>query len=249
MKNYDLEVYANISEKHLYVCITLTPDCLDMRNIKVTGLTTLKAVYCYAMLRLAKIETGDIVLDPMAGTGAIPVESAATWLDDEVYAYSLAGEISAAPLDKCKVNMNMTGGPDDKRRPPGDMLRLDVTRMPFKDNSIDVLVSDLPFGRRHGSKKGNKVLYPALLNDMARIARLKTGRAVLLTQDTHAIRLAYDANRDLWHEKMYSNVKVGNLHCHFHLFQRNETKYQAKSDATNLIDKSTSLDNHANTVS
>lgn len=221
MKDYDLEVYVNFSQNHLYVCFTLTPDCLATRNIKVTGLTTLRAVYCYAMLKLAKVETGDILLDPMAGTGAIPVENCYTWLDGEFYAFGLAGELLKIPMDKCSVNLNMD---QEERRPPADKLRLDVTKLPIRDESIDVIVSDLPFGRRHGSKRGNKTLYPNMLREMGRVIRRKTGRAVLLTQDKHAMHLAYDSNRNLWHGLTFNHVKVGNLHCYFYVFHRNETK-------------------------
>jgi hypothetical protein len=222
MKDFDLEVYANFIENYLCICLTLTPECLANRHIKAFGLTTLRAVYCYAMLKLAKVETGDIVLDPMAGTGAILVETCYAWVDDEFYAFGLAGELQQIPLVKCSVNLNMES---EETKPPSDKLRLDVTNMPFKDNSVDVIVSDLPFGRRHGSKRGNKTLYPAMLRDMGRVARLKTGRAVLLTQDKHAIQLASLANRNLWIEKSFSHVKVGNLHCYFYLFQRNGIEY------------------------
>lgn len=222
MKDYDLEVYANFSDNYLCVCISLTPGCLASGHIKEFGLTTLRAVYCYAMLKLAKVETGDIVLDPMAGSGAISVETCYAWLDDEFHAFAMAGELQEIPLGKCSANLNIDL---QGRRPPSDKMRLDVTKMPIRDNCVDVIISDLPFGRRHGSKRGNKTLYPALLRSMGRVTRLSTGRAVLLTQDKHAIQLASAANRDLWTERSFSHVKVGNLHCYFYMFQRNDTKF------------------------
>ena len=33
----------------------------------------------------------------------------------------------------------------------------------LKDNSVDVIISDLPFGKRSGSKADNRVLYPRTL--------------------------------------------------------------------------------------
>jgi 23S rRNA G2445 N2-methylase RlmL len=222
MKDFDLEVNANFCDNHLCVCITLTPECLASRHIKVSGLTTLKAVYCYAMLKLANVQTGEIVLDPMAGTGAIPVDVCYNWLDSEFHSFALAGELRKIDLDKCSVNLDISL---EERRPPSDKMRLDVRKMPLRDESVDVIASDLPFGRRHGSKQGNKTLYPAMLRDMGRVARLKTGRAVLLTQDKHAMHLASVANRDLWTETSSSHVKVGNLHCYIYLFRRNKRKF------------------------
>lgn len=221
MKDYDLEIMANFSENHLYVGLTLTPVALDRRNIVSLGFTTLRAATCYALLRVAKIQCGDIVIDPMAGSGAIPVECCSAW-QDEWAAFTIAGELKPSPLTKCKANLEMF-----KAKTPNDIMQLDVTSLPFRENTIDVFVSDLPFGRRHGSKKINMTLYPKLLRDMARVARLNSGRAVLLTQDFKSINFAYEKSRDLWFQKMCSFVKIGNLNCYIYLFLRNDTVYSA----------------------
>lgn len=219
MKDYDLEVMVNFSENHLYVGLTLTPIALDRRNIISTGFTTLRAATCYALLRVAKIQTGDIVIDPMAGSGAIPVECCAAW-GDEWCAYTIAGELKDSPLEKCRSNLGGLSG-----KPPYDMMQLNVTSMPFRQNSVDVFVSDLPFGRRHGSKKLNKTLYPALLREMARVAHQGLARAVLLTRDFKSMNLAYDKCKDLWFQKLCSFVKIGNLNCYIYLFLRTEYDY------------------------
>jgi 23S rRNA G2445 N2-methylase RlmL len=44
-----------------------------------------------------------------------------------------------------------------------------------------------PFGKRSGSKADNRVLYPKILNSMARVVKPVTGRAVLLTQDKNSM--------------------------------------------------------------
>lgn len=220
MKGFDLEVMTNFNENHLYVGLTLTPTSLDCRNIVSTGFTTLKAATCYALLRIAKLQTGDIVIDPMAGSGAIPVECCVGW-ENEWFVYSIAGELKDIPLKKCRVNLDCLN-----IKPPYDMMQLDVTSLPFRPNSVDVFVSDLPFGKRHGSKKLNKTLYPNLLRDMARVACLETARAVLLTQDYRSMNLAYDKSRDLWSQKLCNFVKIGNLNCYIYLFLRNNTRFE-----------------------
>lgn len=50
------------------------------------------------------------------------------------------------------------------------MLRADATRLPFPDASIDAIVADLPFGMLIGSPRENVVLYPAMLEEAARVA-------------------------------------------------------------------------------
>lgn len=219
LKDFELEIMANFNENHLYVAFTLSTKSLDRRNIVETGYTTLKAPTCYALLRVAKIQPGDIVMDPMAGSGAIPAENCSLWAE-EWSTFTLAGEIVQIPLQKCQTNMKPF------ERAPKDLLLLDVTSMPFKTNSIDVFVSDLPFGRRHGSKRANKTLYPALMREMGRLARLKTGRAVLLTQDFNSMNIAYDRTKNLWFQKLCTFVKVGNLNCYIYLFLRNDSEYK-----------------------
>ncbi|KAJ8301080.1 hypothetical protein KUTeg_020067, partial [Tegillarca granosa] len=68
-----------------------------------------------------------------------------------------------------------------------DCIRWDVCNLPFKDESVDVIATDLPFGVRMGSKKNNIQLYPGALQEMARVCRLKTGRACLITSDKKCI--------------------------------------------------------------
>lgn len=219
LKDFDLQVMANFNENHLYVGITLTPLALDRRNIVSTGYTTLRAATCYSLLRVANIQTGDIIMDPMAGSGAIPVECCYGW-GEEWLAFTLAGEIESKPLCKCKVNLDSF-----RAGPPRDILQLDLRGSPIRDACIDVIVSDLPFGRRHGSKKHNRSLYPELLSEMGRMVRPETGRAALLTQDFKSMNHAYRQYRHLWTMKSCNFVKVGNLSCHIYLMQRSSTKY------------------------
>ncbi|XP_023234421.1 THUMP domain-containing protein 3-like [Centruroides sculpturatus] len=64
-----------------------------------------------------------------------------------------------------------------------DIFQWDACSLPLRNSSVDVFVTDLPFGKRMGSKFDNRKLYPSLLNEMARVCKNKNGRAVLLTQD------------------------------------------------------------------
>lgn len=66
---------------------------------------------------------------------------------------------------------------------PIDVAQWDATRLPLREQCVDIMVSDLPFGKRIGSKTDNRVLYFHALLEMARVTRIKTGRAVLLTYD------------------------------------------------------------------
>lgn len=226
MKDYDLEVLATFSDCHLYIGLTLTTKTLDCRNIVETGYTTLRAATCYALLRLANIKCGDIVIDPMAGSGAIPVENCSVQ-NDEWKSYTIAGELIDIPTQKCRVNLDAFKGKSSY-----DLLQFDVTNLPLKGNSVDVIVSDLPFGRRHGSRKKNRILYPALFKEMARVARQGSARAVLLTEDYKSMLLAYDQNRSYWEMRSSCFVKIGNLNCKIFVFDRRNRMFGPRVDTT-----------------
>ncbi len=74
MKGFDLEVVLNIGLNDVHMSLGLTHQSLFKRNVTHMGLTTLRATICASLLRLAKVEVGDVVVDPMCGGGSIPIE-------------------------------------------------------------------------------------------------------------------------------------------------------------------------------
>lgn len=54
--------------------LRVTSESKHRRNIVHFGPTTLRATVCYNLLRLAKPKPGDIIIDPMCGSGSIPIE-------------------------------------------------------------------------------------------------------------------------------------------------------------------------------
>jgi len=70
----------------------------------------------------------------------------------------------------------------------------DAIAIPLSNASIDVVLSDLPFGRQHGSPMANKILYPRILSEIARVLH-REGRAVLLTGvESHEVLLSSAVN-------------------------------------------------------
>ncbi|CAK6955555.1 THUMP domain-containing protein 3 [Scomber scombrus] len=76
MTKFDIEVLLNIHNQEVVIGIALTEESLHKRNISHFGPTTLRPTLCYGMLRLCKPQASDIILDPMCGTGTIPLEGA-----------------------------------------------------------------------------------------------------------------------------------------------------------------------------
>lgn len=128
------------------------------------------------LLRLAKLHTGDTLLDPCAGVGTVPIVDAllrggpAHGLDQDPEAVALAEENVA----NLSVQQDVS------------VLEGDAMKLPFDDGSIDRVVSDLPFGKRIGSNELNKTLYPAILREIERVLSAD-GRAVLLSDDKRVL--------------------------------------------------------------
>ena len=92
----------------------------------------------------------------------------------------------------------------------------------FLDNSVDVLISDLPFGKRSGSKADNRVLYPQILLSMARVVKPKTGRAVLLTQDKNSMFKSAPKFNKFWKIKSNNYCNIGGLAALVFIMSRTE---------------------------
>ncbi|CAG2111432.1 unnamed protein product [Medioppia subpectinata] len=211
MKEFDIEVVLNVRDNHFYVCLALTRESLHRRNLVCFGPTSLRATIAYNMLRMANVQLGDIVCDPMCGSGAIPVECAHNW-----QTFGIAADNHPVAVERtqtnCRHNKSLT-----------DVNQWDVTALPFRSDSIDVFITDLPFGKRLGSKHDNKTLYPALLQQLSRCIRVGTGRMVLLTQDKRnmiqSLQKPYVSK--YWKVVRKTFVRIGGLDASIFVLKRN----------------------------
>lgn len=94
-----------------------------------------------------------------------------------------------------------------------------MCNLPLKANSIDVFISDLPFGKRSGSKHENWKLYPKALEEMARVCSVGSGRAVLLTQDKKVMWKAVNSSRQ-WKKDLTLWINIGGLKAGIYVLTR-----------------------------
>jgi len=121
------------------------------------------------MCYLAQIQPGQIILDPLGGVGTIAIEGSLTYKNS----LFISGDINNKEIDRARTNISNIGVYGNVCA-----LRLDATTLPFKDKSIDTIISDLPFGRRHGTKKSNLILYPSIFKEFIRT--VKSGGLILV---------------------------------------------------------------------
>jgi len=63
----------------IWIGLLLHTQQLSIRNRGDLGMTVLNNAIAYGMARLANIQPGDVVVDPMAGVGTIPIEASQSW--------------------------------------------------------------------------------------------------------------------------------------------------------------------------
>ena len=220
-KNYDLEFVINCDLVQVYCCITLTNKSLYHRTVTELGPCTLRPTIAAGLVMLAQPRPGDVILDPMCGGGTITLEGCQMGSQ-----YHIGGEIHDLAVSRCKENYSQLPIRNSlSSRPPADFLQWDCLLPCLRDNSVDVIVSDLPFGKRSGSKADNRVLYPSTLLAMARVVRPETGRAVLLTQDKNSMIKTIKKVEKYWKSTKFISTNVGGLTALVFLFQRTSTEY------------------------
>ena len=129
------------------------------------------------LVRLAKIRPGHRVVDPFCGTGTIPL--ATHRRDPSTHILGLDHDPQALKL----ATLNW------QSRAPFALATAE--NLPLADGSVDRVVTNLPFGKRVGSHRTNRSLYPAVLSEIDRILT-SNGRAVLLTEDKRLLRQAIE---------------------------------------------------------
>ncbi|KFQ38796.1 THUMP domain-containing protein 3, partial [Mesitornis unicolor] len=222
MTNFDVEVLLNIHNNEVVVGIALTEESLHRRNITHFGPTTLRSTLAYGMLRLCDPQPTDIIVDPMCGTGAIPIEGATEWPS----CYHIAGDNNPQAVKRAANNIcSLLKKHENKESSapsgiPLDIVQWDICNLPLRTGSVDIIVTDMPFGKRIGSKKKNWDLYPACLMEMGRICTPGTGRAVLLTQDKKCFAKALSRMGHIWRKGQTVWVNVGGLHAAVYLLKR-----------------------------
>lgn len=117
------------------VMMSLNDKSLYKRNICAYGPTTMRATMCFCMLYLADPKPRDVVVDAMCGGGSIPIEGAVDWKD----VCFIGGDNHELAMKRCKQNWTPNSANSNC-----DFLTWDATNLPLRDNSIDIIVTDLP---------------------------------------------------------------------------------------------------------
>ena len=147
------------------------------RDYRLAGVPGgLEATVAYCMAFLARVESRDVCLDPMCGSGTILIETGLGLAPRTLMGGDVSGEALSAARENAGASAQSVG-----------LTRWDAGRLPLKDATIDKLLCNLPFGKRTTTARHEGT--GPLLKEFARV--LRPGRtAVLLTEDKDGMRKA-----------------------------------------------------------
>jgi len=136
---------------------------------------SLKPTVAAAMLRLGGLTAGARMLDPFCGAGTILVEAALSG------AQAIGGDIDAEAVEHAAANARAAGV-------DAIIREWDARSLPLDDRSIDVIVSNPPWGRQIAGDASLPALYRESLLEMQRVVA-QDGRIVLLVGEPSLVHI------------------------------------------------------------
>ncbi|KOC59844.1 THUMP domain-containing protein 3 [Habropoda laboriosa] len=217
LSTYYLEVLCKLVNNELVTHLRVTHESKHRRNIMCFGPTTLRATVCYNLLRLAQPNPGDIIIDPMCGGGSIPIEAVSAYS----HSYVIAGDNHPKAVLRTKSNIDASFATCKI-----DLLHWSASQLPLKDSLVDIVVTDMPFGKRSGRMTDNRILYKQFLTELGRVMKPIRGRAVLLTYDRRSFSVALQTAGDLFRVTKTLGVNIGGLQAVVYVLKRTDTPYE-----------------------
>ena len=181
-----LDIWAEIHGDDGYISVKLSSNDMAQRPYKQAHIpASLKPTLAYSMVRLSRPHPEDVFLDAMCGAGTILLERAFMGR----YRYLIGGDVSTDALDATVANFG-------RKHQPRQFFHWDARRLPFRSNTVDKIVCNLPFGETIGNIPQLTNLYRQCLGEYERVLRSR-GRMVLLTSQHTLLETELKQQRSL----------------------------------------------------
>ena len=204
MHHFDLELELSWHDVHVVLAIPVAKQLPSRQSMLHKALHPPVA---FALAQLVRPRPGEWVLDPMVGKGGALIAAA---LSSGCGAAYVGLDAEHEQLAACAANLKHAG------LDAVLLLHGDATVLPFADSSVDVILTDLPFGKKHARPLG---LYARAIAEMRRVLRMGTGRAALLTTSKAGVHAAV-ADDPGWEPVYRTEVCLGGLKVWLHLLRR-----------------------------
>jgi len=157
----------------------VTAPYLGSEILSQEGVVRLRPTTAHLLLQMAKLQPYDVVLDPCAGIGTIPIE--AEQYMNQKQCVAIGGDLilnNPKYTNIASIMENFNNNKNDQKR--SMLVAWDAAHLPVRTNSVDVAVSDLPFGQQCLSGNTLHHLLPLIFLECARVLTPNTGRMVML---------------------------------------------------------------------
>ena len=172
-KDADINIRVFIEHEDAYIGMRLAEKPLHIRPYKSDSVPgTLKPPIAAAMAQIAKIKKKDKILDPFCGSGTILMEASKFTTNMQ------GGDINPEVINIARENLSSAGIP----------ISIDIwdaTSLPLKDNSVDKIITNLPWDKQTKVKSPNS-FYKKVSQEMERILSPK-GNIIILTDKPELI--------------------------------------------------------------
>jgi 23S rRNA G2445 N2-methylase RlmL len=165
-KDANIHIPVIITPLLSFCGVSLAPRPLRELNSIKTMPGSLKNSLAYSMLVLSELKENEILLDPMCGTGIIPLEAKL------FLAKSIGGDI-----DKEKISIAIENC--KQRKVDCGFKVWDAKNTLLPDNFADKVVSNLPFGKQI-KVENTKTFFSGFIDEMIRVSK-KNAKFVFLT--------------------------------------------------------------------
>jgi 23S rRNA G2445 N2-methylase RlmL len=194
----DVEFWTTQIEDELLVAVRLSDERMRHRDYKIAHRPgSLRPSVAAAMAWLSETRDDDILLDPFCGVGTVLIERAHMGR----YRNLIGSDRDSAAIRAARENI----GP--RYKPIEVHEDWDAGALPLADASVTKIVTNLPWGIKHGSHATNRRLYGDWIAELNRVLR-QNGKMVLLTAEWRLMRELIDRGQ-LAVEKMFRVSVLG----------------------------------------
>ncbi len=145
---------------------------------------SLPSTIASAMCFVANPKDGEIIWDPTCGSGTILAEIGETKKNLKLF----GSDIDKRAVAIAKANLRFLKNTEIKQE--------DSTKTKLENDSIDVIIANLPFRKQFGNLENNEKLYCDLFQEFIRVGSKKC-RIVLITSDIDAVNVSLEKNKKL----------------------------------------------------
>jgi tRNA G10 N-methylase Trm11 len=150
MTDFDILIRADVIATKVIIGTQLNVDDLSKQRhfLRFRNAVTIKTNLAYAMIRMANIKKGDLVVDPFCGSGTILLEALDVYRSEQIRCVGM--DVSRRSANGARENALAEGFNDDVCQFHCCDAR--NFKRHLEDESVDAIVSNLPWGVITGQK-------------------------------------------------------------------------------------------------